>query len=427
MRVELGKAGALRGKLSPPADKSISHRAVLFASIAQGQSVIRNFLRAEDTLSTLGAVKMLGVEVQEGPEEVLIHGRGLRGLREPQDVIDCANSGTTMRLLCGLLGAQGFFSVLTGDASLRRRPMDRVAQPLRAMGATIQGREGGRYPPLAIQGGALKGIQYRMPVASAQVKSALLLAGLYAQGPTKVLEPLRSRDHTERMLRAMGAELSVQEGWIGISAPQSLHPLEGTVPGDFSSAAFFLAAALMVPGSELLIENVGVNPTRTGLLQALRRMGARVELLDERELFGEPVADLLVRYSGPLKATDIEPQEVPLMVDEIPVFSVLAATAQGTSTIKGAQELRLKESDRLSAMAQGLARMGIKVEEYPDGLSIQGGGLKGATLESFGDHRVAMAFSVAALAAEGTSSIEGAEAVEVSYPDFYQTLRRLLR
>jgi 3-phosphoshikimate 1-carboxyvinyltransferase len=199
------------------------------------------------------------------------------------------------------------------------------------------------------------------------------------------------------------------------------------VPGDFSSAAFFLAAALMVPGSELLIENVGVNPTRTGLLQALRRMGARVELLDERELFGEPVADLLVRYSGPLKATDIEPQEVPLMVDEIPVFSVLAATAQGTSTIKGAQELRLKESDRLSAMAQGLARMGIKVEEYPDGLSIQGGGLKGATLESFGDHRVAMAFSVAALAAEGTSSIEGAEAVEVSYPDFYQTLRRLLR
>jgi len=396
----------------------------MLSSIAQGRSVIRNFLRAGDTMSTLGAFRSLGVNISVG-DEIIVEGAGLRGLREPLAAIDCGNSGTTMRLVSGILSGNPFFSVLTGDESLVRRPMKRVIEPLRKMGASIMARAGDSYPPIAVRGGDLKAIRYETPVASAQVKSALLLAGLYADGVTEVVEPLKSRDHTERMLPALGADVEVSGLSVRVRGGRELRGAEFHVPGDFSSAAFFMAAASIVEGSELALRSVGVNPTRTGLLSVLERMGARVEVSGVREIAGEPLADLICRHSG-LRAVEVGPEEIPSVIDEFPVLCVLASQAEGTTVIRGAGELRVKESDRIRSMADGLRRMGASVEELEDGIAIGGrAALKGAVVESYGDHRVAMAFSVAALVADGTTVISDAGAADISFPGFFDRLREL--
>lgn len=424
MRIELEGASGLRGEIYPPPDKSISHRALIFSCLSRGRSVIRNFLRAGDTMSTLGAFRALGAEIRDDGD-VVVEGRGLYGLKEPPSVIDCGNSGTTMRLLSGVLSGSPFFSVLTGDESLRRRPMKRVIDPLRQMGAEIMARRGDSYPPIAVRGGRLRPIRYEMPVASAQVKSALLLAGLYADGITEVREPLKSRDHTERMLPQYGARVEVDGLSVRIKGGTELRGIEAEVPGDFSSAAFFIAAALIAKDSDITVRAVGVNPTRTGFMEVVRAMGAAPEVLEARTVAGEPVADIRSRTSE-LRAVEIGGEAVPSLIDEFPVLCVLASQAEGVTTIRGAGELRVKESDRIRAMAEGLRRMGAEVQEHEDGLSIRGkAGLKGAEIESHGDHRIAMAFSIAALAARGKTTIHGAEAADISFPGFFHTLRRL--
>ncbi len=424
--IKLLRSGPLRGEVIPPPDKSISHRALIFASIAKGKSIIRNLLRADDPLRTLDAMSSLGMEIRDSGETVEVYGKGLHGLREPEDVINCGNSGTTMRLLAGLLSGQPFFSVLTGDGSLRQRPMKRIIEPLRMMGAGLYGRTGDTLAPIAVKGGGLTGIHYKSPVASAQVKSAVLLAALYAEGETVVEEPRKSRDHTERMLPAIGAGLRVEGLRIIISGGNDLTPFEITVPGDFSSSAFFMVAAAIIKDSEIIIRNVGINPTRRGLFDIMKRMGADLEIIDRRIVSGEMVADILCRYAKRLVATEIVPEEVPAMIDEFPVFCVLASRAEGTTTIRGAGELRVKESDRIAAMASELRKMGVNVTEYPDGLEISGPvDLRGTTLEAHNDHRVAMALSVAALVAEGCTTVQGVAAVDISFPGFYDRILEL--
>jgi 3-phosphoshikimate 1-carboxyvinyltransferase len=427
--VTLNKARSLRGELLLPPDKSISHRAIMFASIAKGKSKVGNFLRAEDPLSTLNAFRMLGIEIHEEQGTVVINGKGLQGLREPFDVIDCGNSGTTARLISGILAGSPFFSTLTGDDSLRQRPMRRVIGPLQAMGARVSGRSGDAYLPIAIKGGNLKAMNYEMPVASAQVKSCLILAGLYADGVTSVTEPYKSRDHTEKMLSSMGA--SIESGGPGmpitIKGGTELGPLDITVPADFSSAAFFLAAALLVPDSELVIKSVGVNDTRSGLIDIIRKMGGPVELLNRREISGEPVADLYCKYTRPLAAVRITKENIPSLVDEFPILCVLATQAEGITEIRGAEELRVKESDRISTMASELRKLGAEAEEYPDGIAIKGGAaLKGCRVNSHGDHRIAMSMAVAALVAEGTTVIDNASCADISFPSFFEQLKKLL-
>jgi 3-phosphoshikimate 1-carboxyvinyltransferase len=398
----------------------------MFSSIAKGKSVVRNVLRAQDTESTMEAFRLLGVEVEDSGDALVIHGRGLRGLTEATDVIDCRNSGTTMRLLAGILSANPFFSVLTGDRSLRSRPMRRVIKPLSLMGAQISGREGGRYAPLAIRGGELVPISYAMPLASAQVKSSILLAGLYTEGVTIVTEPARSRDHTERMLPAFGADLQTDGLTVSVQGNRELYGQEIDVPGDFSSAAFFMVAAVVIPGSEVLLKNVGINPTRTGLVGVLQTMGADIHLMNVRSVSGEPVADISCRWTPELKATDVAGDTVPSLIDEFPILCIAAAKARGMSTIRGAEELRVKESDRIKAMATELAKMGVHVEEFPDGINITGAEiLQGAEVSSHGDHRIAMSMAVAGLAARGTTTIHGASAVDISFPGFFPTIRKL--
>ncbi|MGD2080790.1 MAG: 3-phosphoshikimate 1-carboxyvinyltransferase [Nitrospirota bacterium] len=423
MRTELRKSGPLRGDIVPPADKSISHRAIIIASLADGESRVSNFLRAGDTLSTLNAMRALGVDIDDSGDDITVRGKGLDGLREPLGVIDCGNSGTTMRLLSGVLAGNPFFSVLTGDESLRGRPMGRVIIPLRTMGAEIRAREDDKFPPMAIRGGNLKAISYEMPVASAQVKSCILLAGLYAEGATVVTEPGRARDHTERMLPIFGVGVEVEGASMKVEGGSRPRAADVEVPGDFSSAAFLMGAAMLVKGSEVRLKHVGLNPLRTGLLSVFRRMGAEFEIENEREISGEPVGDVVCRHSG-LKGIDVGRDEIPSMVDEFPVLCALAARAEGVTNIRGAGELRVKESDRISAMAAGLRAMGSEVEEFPDGLSINGSErLRGAEIHSGGDHRVAMAFSVLALTADGSTFIEGSEAADVSFPGFYVILK----
>jgi 3-phosphoshikimate 1-carboxyvinyltransferase len=464
-RIDLSKAKSFKGEFSPPPDKSISHRAVIFSSLSKGKNIIKNFLRAEDTISTVNAMRMLGIEIEEnvippnpplekggrrdlekGGEEVfsgelIVHGKGVYGLKEAIDVIDCGNSGTTMRFLSGILSGNPFFSVLTGDESLRQRPMSRVIIPFRLMGAEIMARYNDKYPPIAIRGKRLKPIQYTMPVASAQVKSAILLAGLYAEGVTEVIEPFKSRDHTERMLPAFGAEIKVEDLRIKIKGGTELHGLEIYVPGDFSSAAFFIVASLLVPDSEILIKNVGVNPTRTGLLEALKQMGANIELTNIRDISvnsslvtrhsslfaGEPIADIYCKGSRELKGINITKEKIPSLIDELPVLCVAASQATGITAIRGAEELRIKESDRIKAMATELRKMGVKIEEFEDGLNITGGcNLKGAVIDSYRDHRIAMAMSIAAIIAEGTTTINDISSVSISFPGFFELLRRLI-
>ena len=424
-RIELSRPKSFRGEFSPPPDKSISHRAVIFSSLAKGTSTVRNFLRANDTFSTVNAFRRLGTDIIDEGGSLTIHGRGLRGLSEPADIIDCGNSGTTIRLLSGVLAGNPFFSVLTGDSSLRTRPMGRVIKPLGLMGAHIISRDDNRYPPLAIKGGGLRPITYVMPVASAQVKSSVLLAGLYADGDTVIIEPVKSRDHSEKMLPAFGAGLAVEGLRITLRSGRELNPLDTHVPGDFSSAAFFIVAALLIPGAEVIARNVGINPTRTGLLEVLKKMGAAIEIANVHDVSGEPVADIFCGGASALKAVRVTGESIPSLIDEFPVLCVAAALAEGTTTITGAEELRVKESDRIKAIASELGKMGVVIDEHPDGLSITGAEkIRGAEVESHGDHRIAMSMAVAALAAEGNTVINGASAVDISFPGFFDTLGR---
>ncbi len=428
---ELTKAKYLKGEITPPPDKSISHRAIMFASIAEGKSIVKNFLKAEDPISTTNAFRMMGIEIEEkAGNELVIHGKGLYGLKEPFDVIDCGNSGTTVRLISGILSGNPFFSVLTGDDSLKQRPMARVINPLKEMGADISARSSDKYLPMAIKGKVLKAINYTMPMASAQVKSCLILAGLYADSTTIITEPQKSRDHTERMLMAMGAEIEVEGLTIKVkgegSRVKGLKPIDITIPSDFSSAAFFIAGALIIPDSEILIRNVCVNPTRTGLLDVIKNMGGDVRVESMRDVSGEPVADIYCKSADSLKAVKISGDIMPSLIDEFPILCVLATQADGVTEIRGAEELRVKESDRIKAMATELKKLGVELDEYPDGISIKGkASLKGATVESYHDHRIAMSLAIAALVAEGTITINNSSCVDISFPGFFEELKRI--
>ena len=426
----LPAGGSLRGSVKVPGDKSISHRSLLFGAIAEGPTRIEGLLPAEDPLSTAACLRAMGVVVSaiSTDQPVIVEGVGLDGLREPAEVLDCGNSGTTMRLMLGLLaGRAGRHFVLSGDASLRSRPMGRVGLPLAQMGAHIQGREDGNLAPLAVRGQTLHGGVIGTPVASAQVKSALLLAALTASGPTTVIEPAPTRDHSERMLRAFGADLEVdgdQGRFITVRPGPSLRGQTVVVPGDISSAAFWLVAAAITPGADLTVENVGLNPSRTGILDVLKAMGARISVLNARDVAGEPVGDLRAQH-GPLRAFLEEPM-IPRLVDEIPVLAVAACCAEGVSRISGAAELRVKETDRLAVMARQLTAMGARLQEHADGLSIEGPTpLHGAEVDSETDHRVAMSLAVAALVARGDTRLRRPEAAAVSYPGFWEDLARL--
>ncbi len=410
------------GELTVPGDKSISHRSLMLGAIAQGRTRVRGFLQSEDCLATMRALQALGVAIeQRDANSVIIEGVGLRGLKRAGRALDMGNAGTAIRLMTGLLAGQHFDSELTGDESLRRRPMERAAVPLRQMGASIETTGG--CPPVRICGqAALSAIHYDLPVASAQVKSAILLAGLYADGLTSVSEPAVTRDHTERMLEAFGARVSVRERTCGVTGPGSLRACDIDVPGDLSSAAFFLVAGALAARGTLVLRNVGVNPTRTGMLDILRLMGASISITNERRSGGEPVADLHVERST-LRGVTVPQDLVPLAIDEFPAIFVAAACAQGVTTVTGAAELRVKESDRIGAMAEGLQRLGIEVEVLPDGMRVQGGGLRGGRIDSRGDHRIAMAFAVAGIRAEGAIEIDDVANVATSFPGFAETAR----
>ena len=426
--ISLKSAKYLKGEVVPPSDKSISHRAVMLASLATGKSEITNFLRSEDTLSTVRIFRSLGVDIQEvnGKDTFVVNGKGLESLKESKGVLDCGNSGTTMRMSSGILAGFPFMSVLSGDVSLNNRPMSRIVKPLREMGATMLGRKDGEFPPLVISGGDLRPIIHKTPVASAQAKSAVLLAGLFAEGTTEVLESARSRDHTERMLRAFGANVKVEAMKVAVEGRPELRGQLVDVPSDFSSAAFFIAAALIVENSALTVRSVCLNPTRTGLLDLLRNMGADIEVVGMNAVSGEPVGDIHCKSSH-LKAIEVSGDIIPSVIDEFPIFCVLAAVAEGTTVIRDAGELRVKESDRIKAMAEGLRAMGVEVDEFVDGMSIKGGAkLKGATINSHGDHRIAMAFSIAALIAEGETTITDSHVIDISFPNFYKTLKGLI-
>lgn len=412
-------ADRIRGTIRVPGDKSISHRSLLLGALADGTTEVDGFLRSADCQATLAALRDLGVEIAEAPDgRVVISGKGPEALRESDVILDAGNSGTTLRLLAGLLAGRPFFSILTGDASLRSRPMRRVVDPLTAMGATLLGRAGGEYPPLAIQGRELSGITWASPVASAQVKSAILLAGIQATGETSVTEPMLSRDHTERMLTAFGVEVRRQGTAVSVRGPVRLRAARLAVPGDLSSAAFFLAAAAASPGGEVLIRDVGVNGTRSGVLEVLERMGAAITQMRARTEAGEPVADLSVRGTK-LRGTTIGAELIPRLLDEIPVLAVAATVAEGETVISGATELRVKEVDRLSALAGELAKLGARVAEERDGLRIVGGRrLRGTVVRSRGDHRMAMALAVASLFADGETRVEDVACVETSFPRF---------
>jgi 3-phosphoshikimate 1-carboxyvinyltransferase len=420
----------LRGTITIPGDKSISHRALMLGAIAEGETQIEGLLLGEDPRSTAQCFRQLGAEISElNSEKVIVKGIGLGNLQEPTDVLNAGNSGTTLRLMLGLLAAQpGRFFTVTGDHSLRSRPMSRVIKPLQEMGGQIWGRKDNSLAPLAIQGQSLRPIHYQSPIASAQVKSCILLAGLTTSGTTIVTEPALSRDHSERMLKAFGASLTAdpENRTVSVTGGAKLFGQRIIVPGDISSAAFWLVAAAIIPGSELIIENVGVNPTRTGVLTALEQMKAQVEWLNEREVTGEPVADLRVR-SSQLQGCTLEGALIPRLIDEIPILAVAAVFAKGKTIIRDAAELRVKESDRLAVMARELQKMGAKITELPDGLEIVGGtSLRGAEVDSDTDHRVAMSLAIAALKATTPTTINRAEAAAVSYPDFVTTLQGII-
>jgi len=412
----------ISGEISVPGDKSISHRAVIFASLAEGTSTIRGFLRADDTLATLQACRQLGVRITDSADCVNVAGLGLRGLHEPAGIIDLGNSGTAMRLLSGLLSAQDFASELRGDESLHSRPMGRIVKPLQRMGAMIAAGPGGCAPLIISPVSSLQSIEYSSPVASAQVKSCILLAGLCAGVAVRVTEPQKSRDHSERMLAAMGADLQIDELSVFLPATQKLHGIDMVVPGDPSSAAFSMVAASLLPGSQLVLRNTGINPGRDGVIRVLQKMGAAIEITNLRESGGEPVADLRVTAAS-LHGIDIPEAWVPACIDEIPVIMVAAACAEGVTRIRGAQELRVKESDRLAVMAAGLRRLGVKLEEYPDGMDIHGGSFGGGHVDAHRDHRCAMSFLMAGQLAGAPVVVNGCEMIASSYPEFTTQMR----
>ncbi|MGF1604586.1 MAG: 3-phosphoshikimate 1-carboxyvinyltransferase [Thermosynechococcaceae cyanobacterium] len=419
----------LRGTVQVPGDKSISHRALMLGALATGTTEIRGLLLGEDPRSTAACFRAMGAQISElNTKLVTVQGIGLGQLHEPETVLDAGNSGTTLRLMLGILASHPdrFFTV-TGDDSLRSRPMGRVVQPLEQMGAKIWGRQGGKFAPLAIQGQQLQPIHYPSPIASAQVKSCVMLAGLMCDGETVITEPHLSRDHSERMFCAFGADIEVdpEACRVVVKGPAQLHGQPVVVPGDISSAAFWLVAAAIVPDSDLTIENVGINPTRTGILEVLQQMGADLALNNQRVVAGEPVADLRIRHSA-LQGCTIAGEIIPRLIDEIPILAVAAAFATGTTIVRDAAELRVKESDRLTAMATQLQKMGVNISEHPDGLEIVGGQpLTGAAVESWGDHRIAMSFAIASLNATGTTTIHHAESAAISYPDFVPTLESI--
>lgn len=429
--MELCSITGLKGKVSVPGDKSISHRCVMFGSIAKGTTETHNFLKGADCLATIRCFRTLGIDIEERDSVVTIHGKGLHGLSAPSDILDVGNSGTTTRLLSGILAGQSFDSKLSGDESLNSRPMKRIMEPLSRMGANITSILRNGCAPLYITPGTLHGIHYDSPVASAQVKSCLLLAGLYADGPTSVTEPSLSRNHTELMLKEFGAdirsthELNSTRATASITPGNELFGQKITVPGDISSAAYFIAAGLIVPDSEILIENVGINPTRAGILKVCEDMGGDITLLNERTEGGEKIADILVRTSR-LHGTTIEGDIIPTLIDEIPVIAVMAAVAEGTTVIKDAAELKVKETDRIETVTDNLKAMGCRVTPTDDGMVITGGKLKGAPIHTLLDHRIAMAFSIAALVADGNTKILDSRCVDVSYPEFYDTFEHLL-
>lgn len=419
--MEIKKLTNLHGELTVPGDKSISHRAVMFGSLAKGTTKITHFLEGADCLSTISCFRKMGIDIENNSGEILVHGKGLHGLSAPVDILDVGNSGTTTRLISGILAGQNFVSELTGDDSIQSRPMKRIMTPLLSMGADIASIKGNNCVPLRIIGHPLKAIHYDSPVASAQVKSCVLLAGMYSDGITSVTEPVLSRNHTEIMLNYFGARVTSEGTTASIAPEPYLFAREITVPGDISSAAYFIAAGLLVPGSEILLKNVGINPTRDGLLRVCKDMGADITLLNVN-MDGEPTADLLVRASS-LHGTTVGGEIIPTLIDEIPMIAVMAAFAEGTTVIKDAKELKVKESDRILVMAENLSRMGADITPTDDGMIIHGGKpLHGAEIDSYLDHRVAMSFAVAGLLCDGPLSIKGGDCVKISYPEFYEDL-----
>lgn len=419
------KVNRLQGEINIPGDKSISHRSIMLGSLSKGTTEITNFLQGADCLSSIDCFRKMGIEIHNNGDSVIVHGKGLHGLSKPNERLDVGNSGTTTRLISGILAAQNFECTLNGDESIQKRPMNRIITPLSQMGAKVESLAGNGCAPLYIQGKPLKGIHYESPVASAQVKSCVLLAGLYADGETSVTEPYLSRNHTELMLQYFGGTVKT-EGTTSTVVPEpELIGQKVIVPGDISSAAYFICAALMVPNSELYIKNVGINPTRAGILEVCKAMGGNIELHNVCDVKGEPSADLLVRSSS-LNGTVVGGEIIPTLIDELPIIAVLAAFADGETVIKDAQELKVKESNRIDVMVENLSKMGVDVTATDDGMIIRGGNpLKGAVINSNLDHRIAMSFAIASLVADGTTEIIGSECVNISYPNFYEDLRRV--
>ena len=413
----------INGTFTVPGDKSISHRSVMLSSLAEGTSHISGFLTGEDCLSTVSCFKKMGVEIEIDGTNVTVHGKGLNGLTKPTETLDVGNSGTTLRLMTGILSAQKFESHITGDSSIQKRPMDRVNAPLSLMGASIKGCGGEKlYAPLTVEGKNLKAIEYTLPVASAQVKSAIILAGLYADGETTIIEPEATRDHTEIMLNYLGADIKKDGNKITVKPVKELYAKDITVPGDISSAAYFMAAGAVCPSSDVTITNVGINPTRTGIITVLENMGADISILNERTVCGEKVADINVKTSK-LKGTVVEGDIIPKLIDEIPVIAVIACFADGKTVIKDAQELKVKESNRIKTVVGELKKFGADIEETDDGMIINGGKtLKGAVIESHNDHRIAMSMAIAALMAEGETTIKNSECVDISFPNYFDIL-----
>ena len=418
------KSHPLKGEITVPGDKSISHRGIMLGALANGTTSITNFLKGADCLSTISCFQKMGIEIEETENEILVHGKGLHDLSAPKEILDAGNSGTTTRLISGILAGQNFSCDLTGDASIQKRPMKRIMTPLSMMGADITSVHNNGCAPLHIKGAPLKGISYQSPVASAQVKSCVLFAGLYADGKTSVTEPFLSRNHSELMLSSFGASVQTCGTTATIEPEPVLTAQKVEVPGDISSAAFFIAAGLLIPGSELLIKNVGINPTREGKLRDCRQKGANLELLNTRTQCGEPVADILVKHSE-LNGTVIEGDLIPTLIDELPVIAVMAACANGETIVRNAEELKVKESNRLEIIVHHLSEMGCDITGTEDGMIIRGGKpLHGAVLDSHLDHRIAMSFAVAGLVADGETEITNADCVNISYPGFYRDLLR---
>lgn len=427
MELVLEKINKLRGNIYIPGDKSISHRSLILGSIAQGETRIYNFLNSLDCLKTLECMQALGVKIElDENNSVKIKGKGLYGLQEAKGILDVGNSGTTIRLLTGLLGGQSFYSVLSGDDSIRRRPMKRVIEPLRLMGADIWGRKDGQFAPLSIRGNKLNPLHYTLPVASAQVKTALLLAGLYTIGETVVKEPLPTRDHTERMLEIMLADIKISPPEIKVMGGKELKGTDIFVPGDISSAAYFIAAASILKDSQIIIKQVGINPTRTGIIKILKKMGAKIDILNYRTKSNEPRADLMIEYSK-LKGVEIKKENVPFLIDELPLIAVMATQAQGKTVVSGAKELRVKETDRIKAIVSELKKMGADIEEREDGFRVNGPTkLQGAVCKSYNDHRIVMSLAVAALLAEGKTVIKNSECIDISFPEFEKILQKMI-